>query len=83
MVSGKRVSATPDLFPELAANQATTQPSPPPRLLAWNPEQWPVAPDWQPIVQAFLQSPVAQSLGAHIQQRLEAGTIIYPPLPFR
>jgi uracil-DNA glycosylase len=83
MVSGKRVSATPDLFPELAANQATAQPSPPSRLLAWNPEQWPVAADWQPIVQAFLQSPVAQSLGAHIQQRLQAGAIIYPPQPFR
>jgi uracil-DNA glycosylase len=83
MASGKRVSTTPDLFPELADDQAAAQPSPPPRLRAWNPEQWPVAPDWQPTVQNFLQSPVAQSLGAHIQQRLLSGASIYPPHPFR
>ena len=67
------MNATPDLF-------AGSRPS---QLLAWNPEQWPVAPDWSTLIQTFLQSPVAQSLGAHIKQRLEAGAIIYPPQPFR
>ena len=67
------MSNTPDLFPD----------DQPQRLLHWKPEQWPVAPDWQPLVQTFLQSPVAQKLGAHIQQRLETGAVIYPPQPFR
>jgi uracil-DNA glycosylase len=67
------VSTTPDLFPD----------EQPKRLLHWNPAQWPVAPDWQPLIQTFLQSPAAQKLGAHLKQRLETGAVIYPPQPFR
>lgn len=67
------MSTTPDLFADLQ----------PTRLLQWNPEQWPVAPDWHPVVQSFLQSPVAQKLGAHLKQRLDADAVIYPPQPFR
>lgn len=55
----------------------------PPRLKAWAPAQWPVAPDWQPVVHAYLSSSDGDRLAAHIRQRLEAGATIYPSQPFR
>lgn len=52
-------------------------------LRAWAPEIWPVAPDWRGLVDAFLGSPQGQLLAASLQQRLDAGSVIYPPQPFR
>jgi uracil-DNA glycosylase len=52
-------------------------------LTAWNPEHWPVAPDWRPLVAAFLQSQTAQLLGEFMSARLRAGAVIYPEHPFR
>jgi uracil-DNA glycosylase len=52
-------------------------------LRSWKPEQWQVAPDWQPVVNTFLRSQAAQSLGGFISKRLAAGAVIYPEQPFR
>jgi uracil-DNA glycosylase len=55
----------------------------PDRLLAWDPERWPVAPGWRPVIDEFLASDTGQRLGAFVRQRLEAGAVIYPPRPLR
>lgn len=54
-----------------------------PQLKDWNPVQWPVAPDWQPVVSAFLKSEAARQLGEFISERLSAGAVIYPEHPLR
>lgn len=53
------------------------------RLERWAPDQWPVAPDWKPAVDAFFASPAGLQLAAFIRQRLDAGATIYPPCPLR
>lgn len=53
------------------------------RLQAWRPADWPVAADWQPLVQAFLASETGQKLEGFIRARMVAGLTIYPPQPFR
>lgn len=53
------------------------------RLLAWVPGQWPVAPDWRPVVDRFLASAAGRRLAAFIEERLAAGATIFPPRPFR
>jgi uracil-DNA glycosylase len=55
----------------------------PQQLLAWTPEQWPLAEGWRPAVDAFLASPEGQKLAAFLRERLAAGAVIYPPHPFR
>jgi uracil-DNA glycosylase len=52
-------------------------------LSAWQPLTWPVAGDWQALVDAFLASPTGLQLGQFVQQRLDAGAQIYPPQPLR
>jgi uracil-DNA glycosylase len=61
----------------------TPAPSAAAHLRDWQPHAWAVAPDWQPLVGAFLHSAVAASLGRFVQQRLAAGALVYPPQPFR
>ncbi|MBK9573262.1 MAG: uracil-DNA glycosylase [Rhodoferax sp.] len=51
-------------------------------LTAWQPRQWPVAPDWLGVVDRFLSSPVGARLASFVQQRLAAGARIFPPRPF-
>lgn len=53
------------------------------RLLRWEPERWPVAEGWRPIVEEFLASEPGRRLGAFVRSRLEAGATVYPPRPFR
>lgn len=53
------------------------------RLQDWDPQHWPVASDWRPAVEAFLDSPAGRSLGGFIHERLQAGATIFPPRPFR
>jgi uracil-DNA glycosylase len=53
------------------------------QLTGWQPETWPVATDWQPVVTRFLQSESAQNLQRFIKGRLDQGAAIYPPKPFR
>jgi uracil-DNA glycosylase len=53
------------------------------RLLRWEPEQWPLAEGWGPVVEAFLASTTGLRLASFIRERLAAGAVIYPPRPFR
>ena len=55
----------------------------PDRLQRWDPEHWPVAAGWRPVVDAFLSSSTGLRLGSFIRERLAAGATIYPPRPFR
>jgi uracil-DNA glycosylase len=55
----------------------------PRRLLAWTPQEWPLAQGWRPVVDAFLASTEGQRLASFIRERLAAGAIIYPPHPLR
>lgn len=53
------------------------------QLQAANPVDWPVAPGWQPLVDDFFSSPAGQKLLGFLQQRLDAGAVIFPPQPLR
>lgn len=52
-------------------------------LQAWAPQNWAVAPDWQPLIDAFLASPDGQRLADFVVNRLKAGAVIYPDQPLR
>ena len=54
-----------------------------PALAQWAPHQWPVAADWQGVVDAFLSSAPGQGLAAFVQAQLAQGARVYPPQPFR
>jgi len=51
-------------------------------LAAWNPQQWPVASDWQALVANFLESETARQMGDFIASSLARGALIFPPQPF-
>jgi uracil-DNA glycosylase len=53
------------------------------QLLAANPEDWPVAAGWQPLVDDFFASETGQRLLAFLDQRLQAGATVFPPQPLR
>lgn len=53
------------------------------QLTSANPAHWPVAPGWQPVVDAFFASPHGQVLRTYLRTRLEAGAAIFPPQPLR
>lgn len=55
----------------------------PTQLLDANPENWPVAAGWAPLVQAFFAEPTGQALLAFLHERLAAGASIFPPRPLR
>jgi uracil-DNA glycosylase len=65
------------------ASQAELELGEPARLAHWEPERWPLAEGWRPVVDAFLASDAGQRLASFIQERLAAGAVIYPPRPFR
>lgn len=52
-----------------------------PQLTHWPPGPDAVAPGWRPLLQSFLTSEAGRGLGAHLQQRLAAGAVIYPQRP--
>lgn len=52
-----------------------------PRLTQWSPADWPVQPDWQPVLDAFWRSTQGASLATFVQSRLDAGAVIYPKHP--
>ena len=61
-------------------------PAPPdatPWLTAADPQAWPVAPDWQPTVDAFWAGKAGQGLAHFLDQRLRSGAVVYPPEPFK
>ncbi len=53
------------------------------RLTGWQPEAWPVAAGWRPVIERFLASDPGRQLGAFMRERLAAGAVLYPPQPFR
>jgi len=53
------------------------------QLTCADPAQWPVAPGWQPLVDAFFASDTGSRLLAFLRQRLDAGAVIFPPQPLR
>ncbi len=65
-----------DLFDKLPKNAAQS---------AWQGD-WKidaVSSDWHPFLQRFMQSHHGQALQQWLQERLQAGAVIYPPQPFR
>jgi uracil-DNA glycosylase len=52
-----------------------------PRLTRWSPADWPVQPDWQPVLDAFWRSAQGVSLAEFVQSRLDAGAVVYPKHP--
>ena len=54
-----------------------------PALRGWAPEQWPVCPDWQKLVDAFWVSQAGLRLADFIRERLSSGAVIYPAQPLR
>jgi uracil-DNA glycosylase len=53
------------------------------QLSSADPANWPVAPGWQVLVNAFFASPKGQAVLAFLQQRLKSGASIFPPQPLR
>ena len=48
-----------------------------------DPALWPVAPGWQSLAAEFFSSPAGCGLLCFLQQRLQAGAVIFPPQPLR
>lgn len=57
--------------------------SAPTQLTSADPSDWPVAPGWQPLVDAFFAAPAGIRLQAFLRERLDAGAVIFPPQPLR
>jgi uracil-DNA glycosylase len=78
---GLGADLTLNLFDETAFPQpaASVQQA----LQAWQPDAWPVAADWRALVDQFMASSTGVALGQYVQQRLNAGAIVYPPQPLR
>ena len=55
----------------------------PTQLMSAQPADWPVAPGWQALVDDFFASAKGQSLLNHLQTRVDAGAVIFPPKPLR
>ena len=53
------------------------------QLVSSNPADWPVASGWQPLVDEFFGGAVGQRLLGFLQERLDAGAVIFPPRPLR
>jgi uracil-DNA glycosylase len=52
-----------------------------PQLTRWSPADWPVQPDWQPVLDAFWRSAPGLALAEFVQSQLDAGAVIYPQHP--
>lgn len=53
------------------------------QLLNADPAAWPVAPGWQSLVDGFFAGQKGQGLLQFLQQRLDAGAVVFPPQPLR
>jgi uracil-DNA glycosylase len=45
--------------------------------------EWPVAPDWRPLVKRFFDSAEGALLTERLEARLAGGAVVYPPEPLR
>ena len=52
-------------------------------LQSADPAHWPVAPDWQDLVQDFFDSTTGVQLLSFLQHRVESKVVIFPPAPLR
>ncbi len=73
----------PTASPELSPSELALEGSQPDRLLRWEPERWPLADGWAPVVEGFFASSAGLRLASFIRERLAAGARIYPPRPLR
>jgi uracil-DNA glycosylase len=53
------------------------------QLLRADPADWPVAPGWQALTDRFFAAEAGQGLLQFLQQRLDAGAVVFPPQPLR
>ena len=53
------------------------------QLMSADSSAWPVASDWEPVVNEFFASATGQKLLAFLRQRLDGGAAIFPPKPLR
>nr|WP_315480694.1 uracil-DNA glycosylase [uncultured Rhodoferax sp.] len=53
------------------------------QLQSADPTAWPVAPGWQSLVDGFFGGQVGLGLLQFLQQRLDAGAVVFPPQPLR
>jgi uracil-DNA glycosylase len=51
------------------------------QLAVADPAVWPVAPGWRQLVSEFFQSQTGRGLLDFLQQRLQAGAVVFPPQP--
>ena len=58
-------------------------PDEPDQLTGADPSAWPVAPGWQPAVNAFFADETGLKLLDFLRQRLAQGAVIFPPQPLR
>ncbi|NIF83081.1 uracil-DNA glycosylase [Comamonas sp. Tr-654] len=55
----------------------------PTQLTSADPQDWPVSSGWQTVVDTFFAGNTGQKLLQFLQQRLDAGAVIFPPKPLR
>ncbi|HOE41173.1 MAG TPA: uracil-DNA glycosylase [Rhodoferax sp.] len=53
------------------------------QLATADPSDWPVAQGWQALIAHFFESSQGLALLTFLQQRLDAGAIVFPPQPLR
>ena len=64
-------------------HESQDAPVPSDQLQSADPDAWPVAAGWRPLADGFFQSEPGQILLAFLDQRLQAGAVIFPPWPLR
>ena len=50
-------------------------------LTAWQPNDWPVHIEWQPVLDAFWRSTEGEKLSQFVTKRLREGAVVYPAHP--
>ncbi|MEO5607275.1 MAG: uracil-DNA glycosylase, partial [Polaromonas sp.] len=60
-----------------------TEDAPPDQLTQADPTTWPVALDWQSVVDAFFAGATGHKLLTFLRDRLVEGAVIFPPQPLR
>ena len=53
------------------------------QLTSADPSDWPVAPGWQALTDAFFAGEAGQNLLGFLRERLARGAVIFPPQPLR
>jgi uracil-DNA glycosylase len=50
-------------------------------LTRWQPKDWPIHPDWQPVLDDFWRSTEGERLAQFVSARLRDGAVVYPAHP--